>query len=304
MRTLVHLDFGLMKAEKARLTMIDQYLEFEPDPIECRKCERHIDIGHFLRGKLSNAVCPRCQTPFEQSIPFRIYWITKFPAPSWFFMSDEQIALNEISNSHVNVHDPIILTWKNCTTRLEGKVVSIQDQIITGVFRMPKDKTPPDYAPLESGAGPAPVLYKIEFMPTYTVHARQLAALDYLKEETSPKLKKVIFGHLPKWNRESPPPDDASYQFETVKFEATPSQTRAVDRILRSKLALVQGPPGCGKTAVIAASVVQFLRHRKGERILVCGTSNVSVENLVKALLPTVTAAGGKLVWLDRKSVV
>jgi hypothetical protein len=92
---------------------------------------------------------------------------------------------------------------------------------------------------------------------------------------------------------------DGSYEIPEVrKFEATCAQSEAIARALRDRLTLIQGPPGCGKTAFITALVYHFLRQGKGEKIMVCGTSNVSVENLVKMLAPVVRGMGKKVVWL------
>jgi regulator of nonsense transcripts 1 len=128
---------------------------------------------------------------------------------------------------------------------------------------------------------------------------RRLSALEWLKgDKCAPRLKNIILGHVPQRHRAVEAMKDASYEFGDVVFTATPIQTRVLSQAINSDLGLIQGPPGCGKTSVIAACVVHLLRQPDARRIRVCGTSNVSVENIVKSLLPIATLAGKTLVWL------
>ncbi|RMZ89049.1 hypothetical protein DV736_g3721, partial [Chaetothyriales sp. CBS 134916] len=50
-------------------------------------------------------------------------------------------------------------------------------------------------------------------------------------------------------------------------------------------LALIHGPPGTGKTYTLIELILQFLRQ--GQRVLVCGPSNISVDNIVERLVLT-----------------
>jgi superfamily II DNA or RNA helicase len=83
---------------------------------------------------------------------------------------------------------------------------------------------------------------------------------------------------------------DASYDYPGAFFRATPTQTHAVNFALGNVVGIIQGPPGCGKTAVIAALCHTLVTLLPGFRILVCGTSNVSIENLVHTILPVMQA--------------
>lgn len=61
------------------------------------------------------------------------------------------------------------------------------------------------------------------------------------------------------------------------------SQKDAIKFALASPdLALIHGPPGTGKTSTIVELVLQLLQ--KGQRVLVCGPSNISVDNIVERL--------------------
>ena len=63
------------------------------------------------------------------------------------------------------------------------------------------------------------------------------------------------------------------------------SQKDAVRFGLTSReIALIHGPPGTGKTTTVIELILQLLQRRK--RVLVCGPSNISVDNIVERLAP------------------
>lgn len=63
------------------------------------------------------------------------------------------------------------------------------------------------------------------------------------------------------------------------------SQKDAIRFALASKeIALIHGPPGTGKTHTLIELILQMVR--RGLRLLVCGPSNVSVDNIVERLSP------------------
>ncbi|OIW35059.1 DNA helicase [Coniochaeta ligniaria NRRL 30616] len=63
------------------------------------------------------------------------------------------------------------------------------------------------------------------------------------------------------------------------------SQKDAIRFALASKeIALIHGPPGTGKTHTLIELILQMLK--RGLRILVCGPSNISVDNIVERLAP------------------
>lgn len=63
------------------------------------------------------------------------------------------------------------------------------------------------------------------------------------------------------------------------------SQKDAIRFALAAKdIALIHGPPGTGKTHTLIELILQMVERKK--RILVCGPSNVSVDNIVERLAP------------------
>ncbi|KAF5557038.1 HCS1-DNA helicase A [Fusarium phyllophilum] len=98
--------------------------------------------------------------------------------------------------------------------------------------------------------------------------------------------KRVLFG----LSSPSPVSEDLSKD-ETVGnlewFDPTlnDSQKNAIRFALLSReVALIHGPPGTGKTHTLIELILQMIKL--GQRILVCGPSNISVDNIVERLAP------------------
>ncbi|KAJ5584619.1 uncharacterized protein N7459_004419 [Penicillium hispanicum] len=92
---------------------------------------------------------------------------------------------------------------------------------------------------------------------------------------------RVAFGHT------SPlqPDDDAAGPIEFTDPTLNDSQKDAIRFALGAKdIALIHGPPGTGKTHTLIELIMQMVQRKK--RILVCGPSNVSVDNIVERLAP------------------
>ncbi|KAK3941549.1 DNA polymerase alpha-associated DNA helicase A [Diplogelasinospora grovesii] len=97
---------------------------------------------------------------------------------------------------------------------------------------------------------------------------------------------RVLFGQ----STPSPVPVDLKGDEEYGKVEwvdptLNESQKDAIRFALASKeIALIHGPPGTGKTHTLIELILQLLR--RDQRILVCGPSNISVDNIVERLSP------------------
>lgn len=94
-------------------------------------------------------------------------------------------------------------------------------------------------------------------------------------------LMRVLFGHT------SPSPLDWSAAGDISFIDPTlnDSQKEAIRFALASReIALIHGPPGTGKTHTLIELILQLLQRKL--RILVCGPSNISVDNIVERLNP------------------
>ncbi|KAL8683241.1 MAG: hypothetical protein Q9186_000743 [Xanthomendoza sp. 1 TL-2023] len=107
------------------------------------------------------------------------------------------------------------------------------------------------------------------------------------EEKDYPTLMRVLFG----LDTPTPVPqdlDDLTEDIKTLDFvdpTLNQSQRDAVRFALVSKeVALIHGPPGTGKTYTLIELILQLVK--RSQRILVCGPSNISVDNIVERLAP------------------
>ncbi|KAG5297993.1 helicase [Histoplasma ohiense] len=116
---------------------------------------------------------------------------------------------------------------------------------------------------------------------TYRRMKQTMAKLGSMTESDYTYFMRVVFGHS------TPSPVDLS-SIGTIDFidpTLNDSQREAIQFALATKeIALIHGPPGTGKTYTLIELILQFLRQNL--RILVCGPSNVSVDNIVERLAP------------------
>jgi DNA polymerase alpha-associated DNA helicase A len=115
-------------------------------------------------------------------------------------------------------------------------------------------------------------------VPNETTHRRMTVALDQLGEKwmESPTAEISFAERKPSRNPK---------EFEIVWFndQLDDSQKDSVKLAVSSNdIALIHGPPGTGKTTTIVEIIRQFVR--RGERVLVCGPSNISVDHIVEKL--------------------
>lgn len=97
---------------------------------------------------------------------------------------------------------------------------------------------------------------------------------------------RVLFG----LSSPSPVPQNLSTSDEVGNIEwidptLNDSQKDAIRFALASReVALIHGPPGTGKTHTLIELILQMIK--RNQRILVCGPSNISVDNIVERLSP------------------
>lgn len=128
----------------------------------------------------------------------------------------------------------------------------------------------------------------LELLPNDVTYERQRAGLGRLRSGKE--------RHLERWREllsgKRAPDFDAHLPF-TPTDALNPEQNDALRLALSAKeLALIHGPPGTGKTTVLAELIVQSVR--RGEKVLASAASNTAVDNLLERLV----AEGLKVVRL------
>lgn len=117
---------------------------------------------------------------------------------------------------------------------------------------------------------------------TYKRMNQTMQRLQKMGEAQYSSFIRVLFG------LSSPTPVSASYKDQSIEWldpTLNDSQKEAVKFALSSKeIALIHGPPGTGKTHTLIELILQFLKQEL--RVLVCGPSNISVDNIVERLSP------------------
>jgi DNA polymerase alpha-associated DNA helicase A len=130
-------------------------------------------------------------------------------------------------------------------------------------------------------------LVKLANDVTYKRMNQTMSKLQKLQEQEYSLFMRVLFGQA------SPtplPPDlnDPSnplHKLDWVDATLNDSQKEAIKFALASReVALIHGPPGTGKTHTLIELILQMLKRNL--RLLVCGPSNISVDNIVERLAP------------------
>lgn len=110
---------------------------------------------------------------------------------------------------------------------------------------------------------------------------QKMSKLETMSESSYTYFMRVLFGQT------SPSPVDMESvgSLEFIDPSLNDSQKEAIRFALASKeIALIHGPPGTGKTHTLIELILQLVRLKL--RVLVCGPSNVSVDNIVERLAP------------------
>ena len=112
--------------------------------------------------------------------------------------------------------------------------------------------------------------------------------LQKLEEHEYTPFMRVLFGHAaPSVSSMAEADDPANPLHNLAWFDPglNDSQKDAIRFALASRdVALIHGPPGTGKTHTLIELVRQLLKQ--GLRLLVCGPSNIAVDNIVERLAP------------------
>lgn len=108
-----------------------------------------------------------------------------------------------------------------------------------------------------------------------------MTKMSKMNEAEYTPLMRVLFG----LSSPSPPDIAATKDLEFIDASLNNSQKEAIRFALASpEVALIHGPPGTGKTHTLIELILQMLKRNL--RVLVCGPSNISVDNIVERLAP------------------
>ncbi|KAF2774113.1 P-loop containing nucleoside triphosphate hydrolase protein [Teratosphaeria nubilosa] len=115
---------------------------------------------------------------------------------------------------------------------------------------------------------------------TYKRLNQTMTKLSKMQPSEHSNLTQVLFG------QSSPTPIAKEHLTADVKWHdpsLNDSQKEAIRFALASReVALIHGPPGTGKTHTLIELILQLIERK--QRLLVCGPSNISVDNIVERL--------------------
>ncbi|KAJ5519968.1 hypothetical protein N7463_000421 [Penicillium fimorum] len=116
---------------------------------------------------------------------------------------------------------------------------------------------------------------------TYRRMRQTMEKMEKMTETDYSHFMRVAFGHTTPLQLDT----EACGPVEFTDPTLNDSQKDAIRFALASRdIALIHGPPGTGKTHTLIELVLQLVQRKK--RVLVCGPSNVSVDNIVERLAP------------------
>lgn len=144
-----------------------------------------------------------------------------------------------------------------------------------------------DKADVEVPSGGKLWLVKLANDITYKRMNQTMGNLQKLSDQDYTPFMRVLFGQ----GSPSPLPSDLNdpsnplHKLEWNDPSLNDSQKEAIRFALASReIALIHGPPGTGKTHTLIELILQLLKQKL--RLLVCGPSNISVDNIVERLAP------------------
>jgi superfamily I DNA and/or RNA helicase len=120
--------------------------------------------------------------------------------------------------------------------------------------------------------------FRVDLTADEVTRQRQLAAIMTAKDSRGRlgQLRKVLLGEAEPEFSEEP-----EIEFQT---DLNPSQQAAVRFGLSAReVGIIHGPPGTGKTTTVVELIIQAVK--RGDKVLACGPSNTSVDNLLERLV-------------------
>jgi DNA polymerase alpha-associated DNA helicase A len=120
-----------------------------------------------------------------------------------------------------------------------------------------------------------PSIYKIKKMVNSITYQRMQDAMERLKKVDSYLVRVLL--------TQANPTISDSQPIEFFDDTLNDAQKSAIAFCLKTnELGMIHGPPGTGKTHTCVELIRQFVSRKK--RVLVCGPSNISVDNIVERL--------------------
>ncbi|KAK3044034.1 hypothetical protein LTS18_002347, partial [Coniosporium uncinatum] len=120
---------------------------------------------------------------------------------------------------------------------------------------------------------------------TYKRMNQVMSSMQKMSEQDYTPFMRVLFGQasVTPVPADLTAPDSETGKMEWVDPSLNDSQKDAIRFAIASRdVALIHGPPGTGKTHTLIELILQLLK--RGQRLLVCGPSNISVDNIVERL--------------------
>ena len=231
-----------------------------------------IDLCFILR---SNTIAKEKKEKKEKK-ETRI-WTTTLPLPKNLIPPEYLIVSDP---TFVNVSDKIRVDILDSDKEpIEGTVMKIREGELTAVFELDWEEDSARHK------------CSIKFLPNDIVYKRKMNAINKLKN-LKKELKDMLCGIYPTNQRIPRMTIDLP---EGYRLNA--SQAKAVSMSVSNAFSLIQGPPGTGKTHTIGAIAIQALRNSRGKKVLICGTTNVSINSLLEIVGDMVQKAGFKVCW-------
>lgn len=174
-------------------------------------------------------------------------------------------------------------TEKEENTALEGVITRISGKAIS--VSVEEDTSDESLLGLYNNTGNDNVRMWIVKLTNSATYKRMLQAMTKLENLTEPnknQVTRLLLGE----SKYAPTEPRSKKKMEFFDPNLNDSQRSAVDfAIHESPVTIIHGPPGTGKTYTLIELIKQ-LAFNHNEKILVCGASNISVDNILERLSP------------------
>ena len=231
----------------------------------------------------------------------KFVWHVTFPLPKNLIPPEEK----GNDQSFISPGDSIKIKWdpflnpsdfKDKVHSFKGTILKIIRGELTAEFNIKQTLRPPDVKdPSDPNATqPQRIKYEIQFPPNASVYSRKIKALKKIVQLSKP-MKDVLCGH---------PIGKPKKTQDPIKIKGlnlNESQQLAVDVACNNTFTLIQGPPGCGKTHTVGALAIKLLENlrksKRNSKILICGTTNVSIRSILEICGKMISEAGFIASW-------